>query len=284
MFAYGWCRETSDSGNMDHIDGSAHAIPVMSAPLADPDLMGEIISNNKAQDLDLSVEDIGSAEFQLLCRQFVKSREKRKAEKSIEKDPKADAAVPIPEAILAPDPVPLVALSSKVTKRHKEKGNETRAWAPSLGCFPINVSSTSIRSGSSSTSKSSTSSFVVVSETSQGGGSGNRAATLPICEDDAMPSTVSFPKSWPKPPEKNEALDTLDEATLDDTADYRSQDDEADDKKIPQHFDIDKSTDDGPAPDARRSLEKTARCCCCPSEAEGPALQCSLAADRAVNS
>ena len=43
---------------------------------------------------------------------------------------------------------------------------------------------------------------------------------------------------------------------MDDTADYCSQDDEAEDKKIPQHFNIDKSTDDGPAPDARRSLEK----------------------------
>ena len=186
--------ETSDFGDMDHIGDSAHAIPAMSAPLADSDLMGEIISNNKAQDLDLSADDIGSAEFQLLCRQFVKSREKRKAEKSIEKDPKADAAVPIPEAMLAPDPVPLVALSSKVTKRHKEKGSEAR-WSPSLGCFPINVSSTSIRSGSSSTSRSSTSSFVVVSETSQGGGSGNRAATLPIIENDSPLPTVSFPKS-----------------------------------------------------------------------------------------
>ena len=164
--------------------------------------------------------------------------------------------VPIPEAVLAPDPVPLVALPSKVTKRHKDKGNETRAWAPSLGCFPINVSSTSVRSGSSSTSRSSTSSFVVVSETSQGGGSGNRAAALPIVEDDAVLPTVSFPTSWPKPPDKNKALDTLDEAALDDTADYRSQDDETEDKKIPHHFDIDKSTDDGPAPDARRSMEK----------------------------
>ena len=80
LLAYGWCRETSDSGGMDHIDGSVHAFPVMSALPADPDLMGEISSNNKAQDFDLSAEDIGSAEFQLLCRQFVKSREKRKAE------------------------------------------------------------------------------------------------------------------------------------------------------------------------------------------------------------
>ena len=97
---------------------------------------------------------------------------------------------------------------------------------------------------------------MVISETDQGGGSGNRAAALPIVEgDDAVP-TVPFPQSWPKPPERSKKLDTLDEAALDDTADYRSQDDDAENNKIPQHFDIDKSTESGPAPDARRSLEK----------------------------
>ena len=92
-----------DFEDMDHIDGSAHAIPVMSALPADSDLMGDFMANSKAQKLDISADDIGSAEFQMLCRQFIKSREKRKAEKSIETDPKADASVPIPEASLAPD-------------------------------------------------------------------------------------------------------------------------------------------------------------------------------------
>ena len=205
---------------MDHVDGSTSTVLVEITPLAVSDPMDEFLPNCKAQDLDISVEDFGSAEFQLLCRQFVKSREKRKAEKSIEKDPRTDVAVPIPEAMLAPDIALPVVLPPQVTKRHKEKGAETR-WSPTLGCFPINVSSTSIKSGSSSTSRSSTSSYVLVSETSQGGGSGDRAAALPIEESSVSPSTVSFPKSWPKPPNKNEALDTLDEAVLDDTADYR---------------------------------------------------------------
>ena len=246
---------SSGLGSMDHADGSTSTVPVEITPLAVSDPMDEFLPSCKAQDLDISVEDFGSAEFQLLCRQFVKSRDKRKAEKSIEKDPRTDEAVPIPEAMLTPDIAPPVILPSKLTKRHKEKGTETR-WSPSLGCFPINVSSTSIKSGSSSTSRSSTSSYVLVSETSQGGGSGDRAATLPIEENNAPLSTVSFPKSWPKPPDKNKALDTLDEAALDDTADYRSQDGETDEKKTPQHFNIDKSVDEEPAPDARRSLEK----------------------------
>ena len=67
---------------------------------------------------------------------------------------------------------------------------------------------------------------------------------------------MSFPKSGPKPPDKNKALDTLDEAALDDTADYRSQDGETDEKKTPQHFNIDKSVDEEIVTDARRSLEK----------------------------
>ena len=117
---------------MDHIDGSAHSFPVMSALPADPDLMGDIMANSKAQDLDISAEDIGSAEFHMLCRQFVKSREKRKAEKSIEKDPRADVVVPKPEAVLAPEQGQRVALPSKVTKRHKEK----RRGDPDLGSIP----------------------------------------------------------------------------------------------------------------------------------------------------
>ena len=76
---------SSGFGSMDHVDGSTDAVPVKITPLADSDLMDEFLPNCKAQDLDISVEDFGSAEFQLLCRQFVKSRDKRKAEKSIEK-------------------------------------------------------------------------------------------------------------------------------------------------------------------------------------------------------
>ena len=78
---------------MDHADGSSSTVPVETIPLAMSDPMDAFC---KAQDLDISVEDIGSAEFQLLCRQFIKSRDKRKAEKSIENDPRADEAVPIP--------------------------------------------------------------------------------------------------------------------------------------------------------------------------------------------
>ena len=67
---------------MDRNDGSAHAIPVMSALPVDLGSLGEIIASNKAQNLDVSIEDIDTAECQMLCRQFIKSREKRKAEKS----------------------------------------------------------------------------------------------------------------------------------------------------------------------------------------------------------
>ena len=113
---------------MDHIDGSAHSFPVMSALPADPDPMGDIMANSKAQDLDISAEDIGSAEFHMLCRQFIKSREKRQAEKSIEKDPKADAAVPKPEAASAPDQGQRPPKSPSVTKR--------RGGDPDLGSIP----------------------------------------------------------------------------------------------------------------------------------------------------
>ena len=59
-----------DFEGMDHIDGSAHSFPVMSALPADPDLMDDIMANNKAQDLDISAKDIGSAEFKIICRHF----------------------------------------------------------------------------------------------------------------------------------------------------------------------------------------------------------------------
>ena len=70
---------------MDLNDGSANAIPVTSALPADSDLLGDIMANNKAQNLDLSIDDIGSAEFQMLCRQFVKSRENAKPKNLLRK-------------------------------------------------------------------------------------------------------------------------------------------------------------------------------------------------------
>ena len=76
-----------------------------------------------------------------------------------------------------------------------------------------------MKSGSSSTSRSSTSSFVVVPEIGKGDGAGNQAVALPIIGDNDAATTIPYPKSWPKPPEKNDRMDTLDEAALDDTAD-----------------------------------------------------------------
>ena len=48
-----------DFVDMDRNDGSAHAIPVMSALPIDLESLGEIMATNKAQNLDISIDDIG---------------------------------------------------------------------------------------------------------------------------------------------------------------------------------------------------------------------------------
>ena len=50
-------------------------------------------------------------------------------------------------------------------------------------------------------------------------------------------------------------MDTVDEGVLDDTADCRSQDGDHRADEVPQCYDIDKSSEEGPAPNARRALE-----------------------------